>query len=96
MNELGERLKQERHQRNMSQQDVADALYNLANEHLRINRKELPPPLTTISHWEKGKYFPSLYYRKLLCQLFAIKEGEFLVLQEKSMHENERPSSTEN
>ena len=31
----------------------------------------------TVARWERGKTFPSPYYRQKLCELFGKKAGEF-------------------
>lgn len=61
-NQFARLLRQERLGRGWSQQYVAD---------------ELETDRVTVTRWESGDVFPSLYFRKLLCKLFEKPIEEF-------------------
>jgi tetratricopeptide (TPR) repeat protein/transcriptional regulator with XRE-family HTH domain len=62
-------LRQERHRRGWTLEEMASELHFLCEEDARTARGEINAKM--IGSWERGEHTPSLYYRKKLCLLFG-------------------------
>lgn len=72
-------LRQERHRRSWTLEEMASELHFLCEEDKRtIARGEINAKM--IGSWERGEHIPSLYYQKKLCLLFgrSIEELGFI------------------
>src|SRR6185437_7398286 len=77
-----EKLKYARELRGWSQEELARRVSCLADG---IGHRGVVLDVSTISRWERGRNFPSPFYRQLLCSLFEMNAAELGLLPSGSL-----------